>query len=64
MKSFPVYEVENGRPSPDPIGVLVERRETDRGDNLSGLLKRAMEQFKASPDRKIRVDFSGILVDI
>ena len=64
MRSFPVYRVENGRPSQLPIGMLVERREADRGDNLSGLLKLATEQFKSSPDRKIRVDFSGIYIDL
>lgn len=64
MQTFPVYHVENGRQSRIPIGVLVERRAKDRGDNIVGLLKLAASLFKSSPDKKIRVDFSGIFVEI
>jgi hypothetical protein len=64
MKSFPVYQVENGRPSRVPVGLLVERRSKDRGDNLVGLLKLAATRFKSSPNQRIRVDFSGILIEI
>jgi hypothetical protein len=64
MKSFPVYQVENGRASRVPVGQLVERRSKDRGDNLAGLLKLAAIQFKSTPNDRIRVDFSGILVEI
>jgi hypothetical protein len=64
LKSFPVYQIENGRPSKAPIGMLVERRTKDRGDNVSGLLKLAASQFKSNPDQRIQVDFSGILIEI
>jgi len=42
----------------------VERRRTERGNNVVGLLKRPANRFKLSPGLKIQVESGGILVEM
>ena len=39
MTTFPVYSVDKVRETKVQLGTLVERRRTDRGNNIAGLLK-------------------------
>ena len=64
MATFTVYSVDKARERKVQVGTLVERRRTDRGDNIVGLLKLAASRFKASPGQKIQVKFGGILVEL
>jgi len=64
MATFTVYTVDKARERKVQVGTLVERRRTDRGDNIVGLLKLAASRFKLSPGQKIQVKFGGILVEL
>jgi len=64
MKSFTVYRIDKILESKVPVGTLVERRASDRGNNIAGLLKLAAGTFKSSPDQIIQIDFRGILVEL
>jgi len=64
MATFTVYSVDKARERKVQVGTLVERRRTDRGDNIVGLLKLAASRFKLSPGQKIQVKFGGILVEL
>jgi hypothetical protein len=63
MTTFNVYSVDKVRVRKVQVGTLVERRRTDRGNNIAGLLKIATNRFKLSPGQKIQVNFGGILVE-
>lgn len=63
MTTFNVYSVDKVRVRKVQVGTLVERRRTDRGNNIAGLLKIAANRFKLSPGQKIQVNFGGILVE-
>lgn len=64
MKPFPVYRIDPSDAAKVRIGVLVERRKKERGNNLAGLLKRAAARFKASPDQHIQIVFQGMTVEL
>jgi len=64
MKTFTVYSVDKVREKKVQVGTLVERRRTDRGNNIVGLLKLAANRFKLSPGQKIQVDFGGIRFEL
>jgi hypothetical protein len=64
MTTFTVYSVDKVRERRVQVGTVVERRRTDRGNNIAGLLKLAANRFKLSPGQKIQVQFGGILVEI
>jgi len=63
MTTFPVYSVDKVREKKVQVGTVVERRKTDRGNNLAGLLKLASNRFKLSPGQKIQVQFGGFRVE-
>jgi len=64
MTTFTVYRVDKVRERKSPVGTLVERRKTDRGNNIAGLLKLAAHRFKLSSGQKIQVEFGGFLVEL
>jgi hypothetical protein len=64
MKPFPVYRIDRSKAAKIRIGVLEERRKSDRGDNLAGLLKLAVGRFKSSPNEVIQIDFMGMVVEL
>ncbi len=64
MTTFTVYRFDKVRERKLQVGTLVERRRTDRGNNIAGLLKLAANRFKSSPGQKIQVEFGGILVEL
>lgn len=64
MTTITVYSVDKGRERKVQVGTLVERRRTDRGNNIAGLLKIALNRFKLSPGQKMQIDFGGFLVEL
>jgi len=64
MKTITVYSVDKVRERKVKVGTLEERRRTDRGNNIIGLLKLAAIRFKLSPGKKIQVEFGSILVEL
>ncbi len=64
VTTFAVYSVDKVRQRKVQVGTVVERRRTDRGNNLSGLLKLAVSRFKESPGQKIQIEFGGFLVEL
>ena len=64
MTPITVYRVDKVRERKVQLGTLVERRRTERGNNIVGMLKLAASRFKLSPGQKIQVEFRGILVEM
>ena len=64
MTTFTVYSVDKVRERKLPVGTLVERRSTERGNNIAGLLKLAAHRFKLSPGQKIQLEFGGLRVEL
>jgi len=64
MTTIAVYSVDKPRARKVQVGTVVERRRTERGNNIVGLLKRAANRFKLSPGLKIQVESGGILVEM
>jgi len=54
MRNVTVYRVDYVRKTKVPIGQVVERRRSDRGDNLIGLLRLARKSFSSSPQEAIQ----------
>jgi hypothetical protein len=64
METFMVYLVNKRRASKIQVGTLVERRMTDRGNNIVGLLKLAANRYKESSGQTIQIDFRGFFVEL
>ena len=45
MRAVPVYRVDHGRKTKEPIGVVFERRKTERAANYYDLLRMARRLF-------------------
>ena len=45
MRAVPVYRVDHGRKTKDPIGVVFEKRKTERAANYYDLLRLARRLF-------------------
>jgi len=63
MTTFTVYSVDKVSEKTVQVGTLVERRRTDRGNNIAGLLKLAAKRFQLSTGKKIQVRFGDFLVE-
>ena len=50
MKPVSVYRVNYARKTRVLVGTVIERRKTERGDNMIGLLRLARKKFAASPE--------------
>ncbi|MGA8754684.1 hypothetical protein [Candidatus Deferrimicrobium sp.] len=64
MTTFTVYRFDQAGERKVQVGTLVERRRTDRGNNIVGLLTLAANRFKLSPGQKIQVEFGGIRFEL
>jgi len=64
MTTFTVFRFDQVRERKVQVGTLVERRRTDRGNNIVGLLELAANRFKLSPGQKIQVEFGGIRFEL
>jgi hypothetical protein len=45
-----IYRLDDGGKKDVPIGTIVERRKTERGDNLIGLMRVARKTFEPVPE--------------
>ena len=54
MKNVTVYRIDYVRKTKVPIGSVMERRNTERGNNLIGLLRLARKSFSNSPQEAIQ----------
>ena len=59
-----VYLVNKQRASKIHVGTIVERRRTERGDNIVGLLKLAANRYKVSLGQTIQINFRGTLIEM
>ena len=48
MKVYTVYRFDYNRQVREPIGMLLERRKEDRGNDINGLLKLAQQLYSRS----------------
>jgi len=49
VKTYTVYRYDYIRQVREPIGMVLERRKGDRGNNIEGLLKLAQRIYQTSP---------------
>jgi len=49
MKRYTVYNVDFLHQKREPIGMVLERRKEDRGNNVESLLKLAKKKYSTSP---------------
>jgi hypothetical protein len=64
MTNFAVYRIDKVLGRRVQVGTVVERRKTERGKNISGLLKLAASRFKESPGQTIQIEFRGLRVEL
>ena len=55
MKNVTVYRVDYVRKTKVPIGLVVERRTKERGDNLIGLLRMARKAYSSSMEEALHI---------
>lgn len=55
MKNVTVYRVDYVRKTKVPIGLVVERRTKERGDNIIGLLRMARKAYSSSPEEALHI---------
>ena len=56
MRAVTVYRVDYGRKTKDPIGVVLEKRETERGHNYHDLLRLARRLFAVDTADALNID--------
>jgi len=49
VKTYTVYRYDYVRQVREPIGMVLERRKGDRGNNMEGLLRLAQRIYQKSP---------------
>jgi len=64
MTTLSVFRFDQVRERKVQVGTIVERRRTDRGNNIVGLLELAANRFKLSSGQKIQVEFGGIRFEL
>ena len=64
MKNVTVYRVDYVRKLKVPIGMVVERHENERGDNIIGLLRMARKAFSTSPEEALHIAIDSVSVRI
>ena len=55
MKNVTVFQVDYVRKTKVPIGMVIERRTKERGDNILGLLRLARKAYAASPEEALTI---------
>lgn len=63
MSAFTVYRIDPPGGERTPVGTVVERRQAERGNNITGLIRLAIARYKRSPQEKFQVDFLGMRVE-
>ncbi len=60
MQIVTVYRIDYAKKSRVPIGVVVERRKRDRGNNLLGLLRVARKTYSSSALDSIQIAIDAV----
>ena len=55
MKNVTVFQVDYVRKTKVPIGMVIERRTKERGDNILGLLRLARKAYASSPEEALNI---------
>jgi len=55
VKNVTVFQVDYVRKTKVPIGMVIERRTKDRGDNILGLLRLARKAYASSPEEALNI---------
>ncbi|MBM2828054.1 MAG: hypothetical protein HW408_586 [Actinobacteria bacterium] len=55
IKTVMVYSLDNDTKSMEPLGILVERRKKERGDNITGMVHLARKEFDGTEDNSSRI---------
>lgn len=55
VKNVTVFHVDYVRKTKVPIGMVVERRTKERGDNILGLLRLARKAYASSPEEALNI---------
>lgn len=53
MKVYTVYQIDHIRRAREPVGVVLERRKLNRGNNFEDLVKLAKILYPPTPDSHI-----------
>jgi hypothetical protein len=53
IKAYTVFRIDLIRQVREPVGMVLERRKRDRGNNFEGLLKLAKKIYPVPPDSHI-----------
>ena len=64
METCMVYLINKQRASRTPMGTLMERRGTERGNNIVGLLKLAAIRYNVLLGQTIQISFRGICAEM
>jgi len=64
METCQVYLVNKQRASRIPLGTLMERRGTERGNNIVGLLRLAAIRYNVPSGQTLQVNFRGIVAEM
>lgn len=64
METCQVYLVNKQRASKIPLGTLMERRGTERGNNIVGLLRLAAIRYNVPSGQTLQVNFRGIVAEM
>jgi len=56
MRAVPVYRVDHGRKTRDPIGVVFEKRKSERAANYYDLLRLARRLFAVDTADAVHID--------
>lgn len=54
-KTVMVYRLDDNTKSMEPLGILVERRKKERGDNITGMVHLARKEFDGTEDNTSRI---------
>lgn len=64
METCLVYLVNKQRASKIPLGTIMERRRTERKNNIVDLLKLAAIRYNVSSGQTIQINFRGICAEL
>lgn len=55
MKTVMVYRLDKDSKTKEPLGILVERRRAERGNNVIGMVHRARKEFSETEPDSARI---------
>jgi len=61
-KTVMVYRLDTDTKSMEPLGILVERRKKERGDNITGMVHLARKEFDGTEDKAGRITVGDYVI--